>query len=112
LNAGTQVSSIVAGSTFTLAITNGGVLGFGNNSEGQLGVFGTSPGVSPWLVPNLIEGSGVLQVSGGGFHSCAIVGNQVYCTGSNSFGQLGRSDITAGMGNRPMTFGPITAPWN
>ena len=106
------VSSLVAGSTFTLAVTSGGVYGFGNNNQGQLGLGGSqiSSGViESNLSPILIEGSGVLQVSAGGFHSCAIAGNQVYCTGSNSFGQLGRSDIA--VGNETGNFGPISAPW-
>ena len=105
-----KVSSIVAGSTFTLAVTSGGVLGFGNNSQGQLGLNSTFSGVSPLLVPNLNEGFGVLQVSVGGAHSCAIAGKQVYCSGSNSFGQLGRRNL--GLGTSSTVFDAITAPWD
>jgi alpha-tubulin suppressor-like RCC1 family protein len=105
-----KVSSIVAGSTFTLAVTSGGVLGFGNNSQGQLGLNSTFSGVSPVLVQNLNEGFGVLQVSAGGAHSCAIAGKQVYCSGSNSFGQLGRRDLVSGTSST--VFEAITASWD
>ncbi len=66
----------------------GGVRCWGNNVQGQFGYFGDSSPFATQAVPGL--GSGVLAISAGFNHSCALSsGGRVECWGSNTHSQGG-----------------------
>ena len=81
--------SIAAGGGHTCAVTEAGVVWcWGRNSNGQLGD-GTTDNK---LVPTQVSGpeTGVVAVSAGGSHTCAVTeAGELWCWGSNQFGQLG-----------------------
>jgi alpha-tubulin suppressor-like RCC1 family protein len=72
---------------------SGGVLCWGDNTYNQLGDGTTTNRATPTPVSGL--GGGVIAVSAGGSHSCAITSTgAVYCWGENSAGQLGDGTTT------------------
>jgi alpha-tubulin suppressor-like RCC1 family protein len=102
------VVQVSAGGYHTCAVrdtgTGGTVFCWGRNDEGQLGNGSTTQSLVPVRVcaAGVIDTagkcgnqflSGVVQVSTGDFHSCAVTdtgtGGTVYCWGSNYYGQLG-----------------------
>ena len=61
---------------------------WGQNSRGQVGDGACSPCTTP--VDTDIVTSGVLEVTAGGFHSCAVMsGGGVKCWGWNAYGEVG-----------------------
>ncbi len=85
----TGVVQVAGGESHTCALTQAGAVKcWGHNQKGQLGDGGTVDRALPVEVVGL--GSGVLAVSVGGDHSCALtVAGAVKCWGGNAFGQLG-----------------------
>lgn len=90
LPAGAEITGISAGRNHSLAVTSdGGVLAWGWNSDGQLGDGTTTTRTTPVEVP-LPDGVTVADVSGGNRHSLAVTTTgRVLTWGYNGQGQLG-----------------------
>lgn len=88
------VVSISAGSYHSCAVTSsGGAKCWGYNGEGQLGDSSNSQRASPVNVAGLT--TGVLSVSSGGQHTCAVLSDRLMkCWGYNQLGQLGDGTTT------------------
>jgi alpha-tubulin suppressor-like RCC1 family protein len=87
------VTAISAGDDHNLALlSNGTVVAWGANNDGQLGDGSTTDSSVPVPVGAL---SGVTAVSAGGFHSLALLGNgTVMAWGDNGNGQLGDGTLS------------------
>jgi alpha-tubulin suppressor-like RCC1 family protein len=101
---GSGVRGIAAGYEHTCAATTtGAALCWGWNVHGQLGDNSTTQRLSPVPVTGL--GSGVLALSGGVFHTCAMVtGGAVSCWGANNARQLGDGTTTERLTPVPVLF--------
>jgi alpha-tubulin suppressor-like RCC1 family protein len=94
------VVALAAGSEHTCAVTAAGALRcWGWNALGQIGNGATSSSAFPVDVFGLPPG--VVAVSGGVLHTCAVTGaGAVHCWGGNFLGQLGD-------GSAPDSFAPV-----
>lgn len=88
------VQAVVAGADHSCALsTAGAVACWGANHHGQLGDGSNSQRNTPVAVSGL--GSGVVQITGGENHTCALTtAGAVHCWGSNAAGQLGDGSST------------------
>lgn len=104
---GTSQAILGAGPFHMCAITSGGGLGcWGSNNSGQLGDGTTTDRTTKVPVAGLA--SGVAQVTGGAWHSCALTSaGGVKCWGSNIVAQLG--DATGGLRVAPATVPGLAA---
>ncbi|MCU6710970.1 Ig-like domain-containing protein [Paenibacillus sp. J5C_2022] len=90
---GHSFTSASAGSYHTIALkADGSVWGWGGNEYNQLGADSQSNSLIPVEVG--IDGGEAAVVSGGGYHSAAIMKNgQVATWGNNQYGQLGKGIV-------------------
>jgi alpha-tubulin suppressor-like RCC1 family protein len=71
---------------------DGGVVCWGGNAQGQLGVGDTSDFGAPTVVPGI---SGAVDISVGATHVCALMAaGPPMCWGANAYGQLGDGSTT------------------
>ena len=95
LPAGTRVTAVAAGLWDSLALTSdGSVLAWGYNADGELGDGTTTDSSTPVPV-DLPAGTRVTAVAAGGFHSLALTSDgSVLAWGTNGSGQLGDGTTT------------------
>ena len=88
------VSSVTTGYMHTCALlANGAVKCWGYNEYGQLGNESTTDSLTPVTVSGLT--GGVLSVSAGVLHTCALLaGGEAKCWGLNFYGELGDATTT------------------
>lgn len=94
---GKTILSISAGQFQTCAVASDNqAYCWGDNAEGQLGNGNTGTDSNVPVVVStagVLSGKTILQISVGAAGACAIASdNQVYCWGSNSYGQLGNGN--------------------
>jgi alpha-tubulin suppressor-like RCC1 family protein len=84
----TNVVQVSAGGAHSLALlSNGTVMAWGENNDGQLGTGSTKKDAKPKRIPGL---SGVTAVSAGNLFSAALLKDGTVMTwGNNAYGQLG-----------------------
>ncbi|MEM6731497.1 MAG: hypothetical protein AAF658_08060, partial [Myxococcota bacterium] len=99
------IAQVSAGNVHTLALnTGGGVLGWGDNSQRQLGDETTNQRLSPVFActdaisggcPTLLGGVSAVSAGHAGFSSFAIRSGEVLAWGGNMNGELGVGDMVA-----------------
>ncbi len=89
LGASSSVTHIGAAEYHSCAVVAGGVKCWGYNYGGRLGDGTNVDRFTPVDVVGLDAGSGATDMAVGDNHSCAVVTGELWCWGSNYFGQLG-----------------------
>ena len=91
------VTTLEAGSEHTCAVTSTKDLYcWGYNFSSQLGYKpGNDQGSKYSSRPRRVTLSGVLQVSAGGTHTCAVTSGGAFCWGAGSWGQLGNGSTAS-----------------
>lgn len=114
INVGGSVVYISAGVGYTCAVLDGGKLKcWGFNDAGQLGYGNTNEAAldkTPAELDFVDVGGGVIQVSAGFDHTCALLdGGQVKCWGEGEFGKLGYGNTESiGDNETPGTVGVVS----
>jgi len=93
-----DATQVVAGEVHTCVLADGKVECWGDNGLGELGVDPDQVPARPVArpVPGL-EGIVVDQLAASSAHTCARAGGEVYCWGSNLFGELAKDDGLFGL---------------
>jgi alpha-tubulin suppressor-like RCC1 family protein len=93
-----NVTALAAGYQHTCAVSDGTLVCWGENAEGQLGSsFDVGDVTTPEPV-SLTTGTRITAIAVGGNQSCALLaGGTFECWGENNYGQLGRGTFTATM---------------
>ncbi len=98
LPAGAKATMVSAGCKHTMAVTNEGLLGWGDNQQGQLGDGDMKSTDLPTAVPLLFRGTGPGQLTSifaGCEQTIALFSKGVVLAwGSNSIGQLGTDTVS------------------
>jgi len=91
-----DVERLALGSSHACAISSSqGLLCWGSNASGQLsaacdGVCATPVALClPGPGSECLDGAGILAITAGAAHTCALTYEDVFCWGDNTFGQLG-----------------------
>jgi alpha-tubulin suppressor-like RCC1 family protein len=85
-----SVAALSSGAAHACALRAGGLSCWGSNSDGELGTGSSSAGFFPDPAPVVGLDAGVLAVSAGSWHACAITASRgVRCWGLNDSGQVG-----------------------
>lgn len=93
---GARYLRVAAGQSHSCGVrSDGALLCWGSESEGQLGL-GLPEGERS-DVPRQVEGTGYSDVQANWFHTCALRGSRLFCWGRNLEGQLGIGN-TMGLG--------------
>jgi alpha-tubulin suppressor-like RCC1 family protein len=100
------VVALAAGAFHSCALkTDGTVVCWGYNFNGQLGDGSTTARLSPTAVPAL---GGVAALAAGDYHSCALkTDGTARCWGYNASGQLGDGSTTNRSSNVDVLGGPV-----
>jgi alpha-tubulin suppressor-like RCC1 family protein len=87
------VTSMTGGTYHACAVAAGAAYCWGSNNAGQLG---NGTATDSWLpAPVVGLSSGVVQMSGGRFHTCSVdTSGRAKCWGSNLWGQIGDGTTT------------------
>lgn len=95
-----NVKSVAAGSSFSLAVVQSGQLyAWGNNAYGSVGDNSTTQRNTPTRITGLTH---VSAIAAGQHHSLAVQNGGVYAWGQNIFGQLGDGGVSQGQSNAPV----------
>lgn len=88
---GRPVLAVACGQSYTVAsLRNGGIIAFGKNDYGQLGLGYISEPVPPTRLTSPLDNAIVPQLSCGYHHTVIVTeGGAVYTFGCNDYGQLG-----------------------
>ena len=118
VSAGARVERVALGFEHTCAIlSTGRVRCWGHGGNGRLGYGdasdrgGTSTSV-PALLPDVGLPADAMEIVAGFAHTCALLETgEIYCWGSNQFGQLGYAgsvtEVGTTQGNLPQAAGPV-----
>lgn len=91
------VTDVVAGAAFSMAITPSGLVSWGFNSVGQLGIGNTTTKLTPTQVLG-VGGSGTLTnvtlLAAGNSHAFAVTPDGVFGWGDNTLGRIGDGTTT------------------
>jgi len=99
-----QIIDICCGEYHTIVLTiSGEVYSWGNNESGQIGIGSDDKCVSVPTLLNAFNGEKVKAISCGSIHSLALTeSGRVFSWGSNNYKQLGVSDNSIKVSNKPI----------
>lgn len=110
LGAGSSVTELAVGDAHSCALVAGGVKCWGLNADGQRGDGANDSGSStPSGVIGLGAGSGVVAITAGSHHTCAVVSGGAKCWGWNALGQLGLGSGNNTSANTPQDVAGLAA---
>ena len=103
LGSGTTVTEVVNGYRHTCAtLSNGSLMCWGENSDGQLGNGQRTQTQTTPVWVNLGVGRTATRIAADYGNTCAIVDNgSLYCWGTNTHGKLGQDDQQLGVVSTP-----------